>query len=117
MSLSDRRPVRIDPKDWPTIASAHDWHGGAYDFQANQVWTIKVRQHADGRRLVYGFTEAGPGGMPTSFRGASAGYLVAPTDGVPDDDETVRSVRRVAGVIHNAELADACIADMPAETI
>lgn len=118
VTLSDRRPVRINPNEWPVIAHVRDWHGGAVECQANQVWTIRVRQGPNGRRLVYGATDAGPGGMPVGFQDRRAGYLVEPAaPNAPDEAETVRAIRRVAGVIDHDTLADACIAELPAETL
>lgn len=57
ITLTDARPVTILPSNWPVIAEG-SWadHDNQYEFQANRRWTawIKVRQHADGRVIVYG---------------------------------------------------------------
>lgn len=115
--MSNRRPVTIDPEQWHVIARAK-WHNGEHEFQANYVRTITVREHADGRRIVYGVHERGNGGAPASFRGSAAGYVVTPRDGgEPDDNETVAAIRRVAEAIGDPGLAGECVADLPAETI
>lgn len=122
ITMSDRPPVRIVEEDWPIIAEADD-HDGQVRVQANTEWRIRVREHADGRRLVYGSVQAGNGGKPAGWRGAAAGYLIdcrsIDTDKRLDaeSEQTVRAIRRVAGVIGRADLADECIADLPAEDL
>lgn len=112
IAMSERRPLKIDPKLWPVIADAKD-HDHEYEFQANRTWTIRVREHADGRRIVYGFHTSQFQGE----RGAHGGFLIDAVDAKPDEMETVRSIRRVAGIIDHAKLADECIADLPSEEL
>lgn len=134
ITMSERRPLKIDPELWPVIADAKR-HDNAIKSQANNVWTIRVREHADGRRLVYGSHEAGQGGQYAGFRERHAGYLVdvdtvveghgSPADmrrayaarDAKRDDETIRAIRRVGGVIDDDQLAAECIADLPAEEV
>jgi hypothetical protein len=114
ITMSERRPLTIDPELWPVIAQA-DWHNGQHEFQANTIRRIKVRQHADGRRIVYGFQRAGSGGQFAGTRNPpEAGFLLAAD---ADEDATIRAIRRVGGVIDDAGLAEQCIADLPAEEI
>jgi hypothetical protein len=113
ITMSERRPLSIDPDLWPTVAEA-DWHNGTVACQANTVRCIRVRQHADGRRIVYGFQDAGPGGQHIGTRNPAGGFLLP--DG-SSDDETIRAIRRVGGILDDAELAEECIADLPAESI
>jgi hypothetical protein len=123
--MSERAPLSIDPEAWPVIASA-DWFNGQYEFQANYIRRIKVREHADGRRIVHGHYCSGDGGAPIGFRGASGGYLVDWP--VPEsqrdpqvqdafDADTIRAIRRVAGIIGDDDLAGECIADLPAREL
>lgn len=119
ITMSDRPPVTIVKDDWPRIASA-DWFSGTHEVQANELAFIRVRQHADGRVLVYGERERGPGGMPLKYRGTYAGYLLEPMnvgDKRLDMEEIIRHIRRVAGAINLRHLADECIASLPAEEI
>lgn len=59
--LSGRRPVTVDTDDWPRTANGH---GNEYDGETaaqsvrTRTWWVSVRQHADGRALVYGVYEA-----------------------------------------------------------
>jgi hypothetical protein len=114
VTMSERAPLKLDPELWPLIASA-DTHDGQVECQANREWAIKTREHEDGRRVVYGWVQRGNGGMPIGYRGASGGYLVEA--GANAGEETIRAIRRVAGIIGDDQLGDECIADLPAEEL
>lgn len=121
ITMSERAPLKILAEDWPVVAEAR-WHSGELECQANEEAFIRVREHSDGRRIVYSDRDRGPGGMPIKYRGTAGGYLVdaLPRDvegraGGPDEDGTVRAIRRAVGVIGMLELADECIADLPAQ--
>jgi hypothetical protein len=114
--MSERRPLNISETDWPLIASAEE-HDGQVECEANHKWAIRVREHADGRRLVYGWLRSGPGGVHAGWRGSEGGFLVPPLGHVPDDDGTIRAIRRMGGIVDDDKLADECIADMPAESL
>lgn len=118
ITMSERRPLKIDPEQWPIIAEASR-HNGAVKSQANQEWFVKVRQHADGRRIVYGRIQAGNGGVPAGWRGSAGGFLVEASADAhnPNEEETVRAIRRVGGIVDDDALADECIADLPAEEL
>lgn len=127
IKLSDRAPVAIAKGDWPVVAEA-SWHEGEHESQANRKCWIKVREHRDGRRVAYGQ-------YITLFRGERnkhAGFVVPASqlnemrdagDGGPlvtsgpDEEETVRAIRRVAGVLGMPDLGDECIGDLPAEEL
>lgn len=117
VTLSNRAPVRIDPEQWSVIAIAKTfWGGSGHECQANEVGWIKVRQHDDGRTLVYCDRDRGPGGMCLGYRGKAGGYLLDPTAPVRTSD-IVQAIRRCAGIIDAPELGAECIADLPAEEI
>lgn len=136
VSLSDRRPIKISKTAWPLIASS-SWFDGEHECQANEVAWIRVRSHADGRTIVYGDRDRGPGGMAIGYRGAYAGYLLIPQTDAPetmvegpagpdgplvthrdvDPSEIVRAIRRVAAAIDHDELGSECVADLPAEVL
>ena len=115
IKLSERAPVTIAAKEWPIVARG-SWFSGEHECQANEEAFVRIRQHADGRAVVYGLRDRGPGGMPLSYRGTSAGYLL---NANASSDEIVRAIRRVAGVLGHdlAFLADETIADLPAEAL
>lgn len=124
VTMSESAPVSIDPAVWRKIASV-DRYDNTVASEANTRWVITVREHEDGRRLVYGVQEAGPDGQVAWFRAKKAGFLIEMA-GVGDDAsvyaarfktreaETVRAIRRVAGVIDDEQLAAECIGDLPA---
>lgn len=108
ITLTERAPVRIITADWPEIACA-DWHNGEVASQATRKAWIKVRQHEDGRTLVYG-------GSTSQYRGERdlrAGYLLAKGH----SSLTIQMIRAVAQEISHSGLAAECIADLPAEEI
>lgn len=124
ITLTDRAPVKIAEEDWPVIAhgSYYD-HDGQVAAQANRSWrcTIRVRQHEDGRSIVYGTYD-----YHTTWQGARgadgrAGELLAA------GDDLVGAIRRTAATLdaitggeytaHIGEAERSCIADLPAEEI
>ena len=130
ITLTGRAPVRIREDEWPVIASGSykDWDN-QYEFQANRVWkvSIRVRQHPDGRAIVYGVYD-----YDTAFQGergfrARAGVLL---DGASVSARIPDAVSEVASTL-NAAAYDAghyfrayisavereCVADLPAITL
>lgn len=119
ITLTDRAPVRIVENEWAVIASAKDYDN-EHEFQANRRYNLRVRQHADGRTIVYGTHS-------TQFQNeqdAAAGELLTP----PSDmqvkeeewcvwDEIPAAIKRVAANCHCDQIADECIADLPAEDL
>jgi len=110
ITMTDRAPLRVTKDTWPLIASASG-HDGQHASQANHAWYLNVRQHADGRSLVYGAHDEGPGGSHSGFRPRWAGFLTPSTDGV------VRAIRRVEELLGVPGLGDECISDLPAEQL
>jgi hypothetical protein len=115
--MTDRRPLRLSSAAaWPLIARA-DRHDGKVECQANHVWAIRVREHADGRRVVYGWLRAGNGGVYAGWRGAEGGYLLEAIDHAPDEAGTVEAIRVIGELLDDPGLADECIGDLPPEDI
>ena len=112
ITLSDVPHVRLVEADWPIVANA-EWFDGEHECQANYIRFVRVRQHADGRRVVYGTYSAGPGGAPSGFRGIRAGYLLSDSH----SEDTIRAIRRVAAQVEDVLLGAECIGDLPAEEI
>lgn len=93
------------------IASARDWDN-QYESQANRTWRLTVREHEDGRVIVYGV-------YTTQFQGeraARAGELI-PANSDTDYDYLAPVIRRVAEASGCEQIAAACIADLPAQEI
>jgi hypothetical protein len=137
ITLTGRNPVKIKKDDWPIIADAEDyWYDGQVEFQANRRKKCKlvVRQHADGRTLVYGIYT-----YQTNFQ-SERGYDVRggellTVDGV--SSENVGDCKVIAGAIQRVgqwmiehlpsdrqdddeafdRVIHDCIADLPAEEL
>ena len=111
ITLTNRAPVTIDPAQWGTIANA-GWYSGQYECQANEIEFLRVRRHADGRVIVYGVRESGPGGMPMSYVGARGGELVLAGRSI------AAAIQRVGESIDAQESTiSECIAALPAEEL
>jgi hypothetical protein len=125
ITLTDRPPVMIREVDWPVIAIAKHWQG-EFERQSPRTARIYVREHQDGRRLVYGVTTT----QYISEPAPRAGVIVAaPGDltaeelargdelSLGDNAATVEAIKQVARLIGYPDLAQACIADLPAEVL
>jgi hypothetical protein len=106
ITLTDRPPLRVVKPQWPVIASADAHDGREYESQANRRWTLRVRQNADGRAVVYGT-------YSTNWQGEHdrrAGELMGARGDI------VTAIRRVAEAIGAPDrLAAECIANLPPE--
>ena len=130
ITLTDARPVRIREDHWPVLAQGA-WrdHDGQVRVQANRAWdlVIKVRQHSNGRALVYGFYE-----YDTHFQGeqnvvARVGVKLAAGADLPSWINAVAEMMRDRlrdysdkdgfGYNHITEVAAECIADLPPEDL
>lgn len=114
IELTGRRPVRINSEEWPGIARATG-HTGAHACQANEEWWIRVRQHADGRAIVYAGRDVGPGGMPMGYESKRAGRLLTAEEAREGLPTAIEHVAIDAGL--PLETAQSCIADLPPEEL
>lgn len=123
ITLTDRAPVKIEERHWPEVAAAtgDSWRGtdpGKYrqarDFGEVDTYAIRVRQHADGRVLVYATVNAAAAAWHQPARGESyrGGELVAAGSTIP---LVIRRVGEAAGIPERV-IRD-CIANLPAEEI
>lgn len=116
VTLTDQPPVLISNEIWPVIATARgdSWTGGDYARHEQALaqreldrYFLRVRQHADGRALVYGVLTAAPAW--TGSEDNAGGYLLDP------GDDIVASIRQVGEEVGIPErLVRECIADLPA---
>lgn len=127
ITLTDRRPVKIYEDEWPVIAHGqYRDHDNQYEFQANRKWKcdIRVRQHADGRTLVYGVYDYDTEVQNERGFTARAGLLLdgaRPTARIPEAIRTVGATIAAAATeaghdagAHISAVARKCIAALPA---
>jgi hypothetical protein len=123
ITLTDRPSVTIREDEWPILASADgdSWAGSDYAKHSQAKhrgeiddYTLIVRQHADGRALVYGVLDAAIAAWGAPARGESwrGGELL------DAGSDLARAIRRVgeAGALPDAIIRE-CIADLPAVEI
>jgi hypothetical protein len=123
ITLTDRPPVKIRDDAWPVIAEASgdSYRGGDYA-RRNQArhqgevdkYTLKVRQHEDGRTLVYGILDAANAawGAPAGGEDHRGGELLEA------GADIAAAIRRVG---ESCDLPDSiireCIAALPPEEL
>ena len=109
--MTDRRPVKIRAAEWPVIAESEgdSWSGSDYGRYQQALaqgeldtYYLIVRQHEDGRTIVYGGLDAATAWTGSETR--RAGELL-------DRPEPLEHCRMPYSVI------DQCIADLPAEEL
>lgn len=128
ITLTGRPPVSINEDTWPLLASAKDEeHDGQVRCQANRIskWFVGVRQHEDGRAIVYAVYD-----YSTNWQGArdfhAANGQLLPAGCT--NKQICEAIEYVCQLMETAEsygedgqrwptLAAECIADMPAEDI
>lgn len=138
VTLTGRPPVRIREDAWPIVGRG-DWdhHDGVVECQANRTWEarIRVRQHADGRALVYGVYEystdwrhepnirAACGTLLEAGGDEAGGDIVSAACGAGGDiPAAIRAVaaelaERGLDASRARDLADECVASLPAVTL
>jgi hypothetical protein len=128
ITLTGRPPVKINEADWPMIASASDLdHDNEYEFQANRKtkWFVGVRQHQDGRAVVYATYSHSSAFQSERDYAAKRGVLLP---AAASTDQIVEAIKDVCDDMAIAEhrggdddrwaaLMHECIADLPAETL
>ena len=122
ITLTGRAPVKITKDEWPVIASGvNHWYEGQYECQASRKksWKLIVRQHADGRTLVYAIfagtsqyqgekDENVRAGKMVTVEGSDTAPIIAAIFEVAED------MRARSGQEEFARIAHECIADLPA---
>lgn len=106
ITLTNRPPVRIREDQWPVIAhGSYSDHDNQYEFQANRKWKadIRVRQHEDGRVIVYGVYD-----YDTAFQNES-GITVKAGEVIEPGADVVAAIREVGDTMI-AEVGDTMIA-------
>jgi hypothetical protein len=128
ITLTGRPPVRISEDAWPVIASAADSeHDGQVECQANRrsAWSVRVRQHEDGRAIVYATYSYTSDWQNARGHAAKRGVMLPAATDASAICAAIREVcEDIAQAEHDGEDADRwttlahdCVADMPAETV
>ena len=128
ITLTGRPPVQIEEANWPLIANAKAKNfEGQFESQSNRTstWFVGVRQHEDGRTIVYATYEYDTRWQGARSLEAKRGVLL-PIGNPMDDstDDIVRAIqevcRDISGAEHQgsdsdrwSELTHECIADLP----
>ena len=119
ITLTGRRPVTIRESEWPVLASASGDSFGSADYSRHQqalgqgeldTYRLTVRQHADGRTLVYGVLDAATAW--THSEDHRGGELL---DGGANVAEAIQRIGEECGLPDS--IIRECVADLPAEEI
>lgn len=126
ITLTGRPPVKIREDEWPTLAEAsyHDYDT-QYDFQSHRHWRgwVRVRQHEDGRALVYAACSHSTQFPTERDYEQRAGELLGTDATTAQIIEAIRRVHASINIVDQAHrdmwrlLVDECIADLPAEEL
>jgi len=125
ITLTNRQPVTIDDDAWPLVASASDkTYEGQVECQSFRTskWFVGVRQHEEGRAIVYATYSYSTAWPKERAYSAKRGVLLSVSG------DTVEAIHEVCSDIAGAEasgddaarwptLANDCIADLPAEEL
>lgn len=122
ITLTDRAPIKIRKDEWPVLASARgDSYRGdpgrrrqALQQSECDEYRLTVRQHSDGRAIVYGVVDAAIAAWHAPAGGESwrGGDLLEPG---ADLASVIRDVGARASMPDS--VIRACIADLPAVEI
>lgn len=104
--MTDRPPIRIVKDNWPLISRA-DWYDSPIECQANREAHLRVRRHADGRTIIYGYSSS----QFQTERGCHSGELL------DANIDPCCAIRSCATYIDHEFLADECIAGLPSQDI
>jgi len=117
--LTDCPPVRIKEDEWPILA-----HGDYRNFICNQLWCVHiyVRQHNDGRCIVYGTYDFDSLYEDKPNIEVYAGVFLNHSEndmivGIHDVGEILRNAVDCDSAIHISSAVRKCIADLPAEDL
>lgn len=119
--LTGRSPVKITKEDWPILAKA-DASDGEVGWRANRRWSwrLAVRQHSDGRAIVYGVYT-----YSSQYQGERC-HDVRGGELVPAYGDIVAAIQRVGEWMQStspkdgerfAEVTRECLANLPAEDL
>jgi hypothetical protein len=123
ITLTDRPPAKIREDLWPTIAEAHGDSYDGSDYARHQQavrqgevddYLLRVRQHADGRTLVYGVLDA----AISAWHAPAGGEYIRGGELLDSGADVSAAIRRVGEYCHlpDSVIRD-CVASLPAVEI
>lgn len=125
ITLTDRRPVSVDPEEWPVIAAADGDSYASRDYSRHQQalgqgeldrYRLRVRQHADGRTIIYGVFDAATAWTGSEDR--AGGRLLEPTRAGGDSAAIVQAILAVGADCRLPEsVIRECVGDLPEEEL
>jgi len=122
ITLSGKPPIRIREDDWPVIAhGTYEWFDNRYRSQAFRTTDldVRVRQHADGRAIVYGVYD-----YSTAWQGERSNVQRV-GDVVDAGGDLVAAIQRVGSDLVDRgvdastvrDVVNECIATLPAQEL
>jgi len=118
ITLTNQRPVKIREDEWPEIADAsgHSFRGDPARIQQAMEqgecdkYVLKVRQHKDGRCIVYGVTIAA---IP-EWNQPAGGHSSRGGEIIEKGQDVVAAIRRIGKHCHiDDSVISECIGNMP----
>jgi len=127
ITITGRPPVSIAEANWPVLASAREKdYDNEHEFQANrtEVVAINVRQHTDGRALVYATAKYSTAWQSERDDSQREGVYLDTTEtsieaicsAIGEVCDMMRAPRYLPADVWE-RLAAECIADLPAEEL
>lgn len=123
ITLTDSQPAKIYEDEWPVVARAeYEDYDNQYRSHASRTTdiSIRVRQHKDGRTIVYAVYDHSTQWRNEKGRTLKFGQLLDAGADVP------AAIRKVGSAMadrldddapHVWDLIDECIADLPAKEL
>ena len=119
--MSDRAPVEIDTDTWPLIVSVSGTSADDMEYCRREqaigqgecdTYKLRVRQHADGRSIVYAIYEGA-----TQWTGHPVWHAGRVIDGADDIAAVIRDVATECEPPIPESVIREAIADLPAERL
>ena len=107
VTLTNHPPIRIQKDEWPILAEAY-WYDESTEKESKECKRLIVRQHNDGRAIVYGIYTTTLQGE----RNRRRGVLVFP------GSELVWPIYQVSAAMKfGSDFAEDCIANLPTQVL